>query len=91
VLHEAIRKRKKGERKKNKKVVWKEIREERTKEREERTYRELGDMEKGGGVKGIVPRDFRLQVFFMNQFPQAPEYPMLFSGAWGKTIQEKNL
>jgi hypothetical protein len=24
--------------------------------------------------KGTVPRDFRLQVFFMNQFPQAPEY-----------------
>ncbi len=25
-------------------------------------------------VKGTVPRDFRLQVFFMYQFPQAPEY-----------------
>ncbi len=23
-----------------------------------------------------VPRDFRLQVFFVNQFPQAPEYPI---------------
>jgi hypothetical protein len=44
---------------KNKKVVvGKEIREERTKEREERTYRQLGDMEKGGAVKGTVPRDF---------------------------------
>ncbi len=26
-------------------------------------------------VKGTVPQDFRLHVFFMNQFPQAPEYP----------------
>ncbi len=26
-------------------------------------------------LKGTVPRDFWLQVFFMNQFPQAPEYP----------------
>ncbi len=26
--------------------------------------------------KGLVPRDFRLQVFFMNQFPQAPDYPV---------------
>ncbi len=25
-------------------------------------------------IKGTVPRDFRLLVFFMNQFPQAPEY-----------------
>jgi hypothetical protein len=25
-------------------------------------------------VKGTVPRDFRLLVFFMNQFPPSPEY-----------------
>ena len=27
-------------------------------------------------IKGTVPRDFRLLVFFMNQFPQAPELPL---------------
>ncbi len=26
-------------------------------------------------IKGTVSRDFRLQVFFMIQFPPAPEYP----------------
>jgi hypothetical protein len=25
-------------------------------------------------LKGTVPRDFRLQVFYMDQFPQAPDY-----------------
>ncbi len=25
-------------------------------------------------IKGTVPRDFQLQIFFLNQFPQAPEY-----------------
>ncbi len=39
----------------------------------------LRGSEKGVGhavtqFKGTVPRDYRLQVFFMNQFPQAPEY-----------------
>ncbi len=72
--------------------------------------------------KGTVSRDFRLLVFFMNQFPPsmkvyhyghleffrkfaeifAREYLrecskkfemtlMLFSGAWGKVVHEKNL
>jgi hypothetical protein len=27
-------------------------------------------------VKGTVPQDFWLQVLFMNQFSQAPEYPI---------------
>ncbi len=26
----------------------------------------------GWSLKGTVPRDFRLQVFLMNQFPQSP-------------------
>jgi hypothetical protein len=25
-------------------------------------------------LKGTVPRDFRLQVFYMDQYPQAPDY-----------------
>ncbi len=33
-------------------------------------------------LKGTVPRDFRLQVFFMNQFPQAPEYPIRAISNW---------
>ncbi len=33
-------------------------------------------------LKGTVPRDFRLQVFYVVQFPL---------GAWGKMIHEKNL
>jgi hypothetical protein len=27
-------------------------------------------------LKGTVSQDFLLQVFFMNQFPPAPEYPI---------------
>ncbi len=27
----------------------------------------------GNSFKGTVPRDFRLPIFFMNRFPQAPE------------------
>jgi hypothetical protein len=33
----------------------------------------------GNRLKGTVPRDFRLQVFFMNQFPQAPENLQIYS------------
>jgi hypothetical protein len=33
--------------------------------------------------EGTVPGDIRLQVFFMNQFPQAAEYPItLFQIFW---------
>ncbi len=58
-------------------------------------------------LNGIVPRDFRLQVFFINQFPPSPgvshwgrfefskkfemTYLILFSGTWGKVIHEKKL
>jgi hypothetical protein len=31
-----------------------------------------------GSFKTIVPRDFRLQVFYMDQFPQAPDYIPFF-------------
>jgi hypothetical protein len=30
----------------------------------------------GTKVKGTVPQDFRIKVLFMNQFSQAPEYPI---------------
>ncbi len=41
--------------------------------------------------KGTVPQDFRLQVFYMDQFPPSPKTLVLFSGAWEKMIHEKNL
>ncbi len=62
-------------------------RDERKGRNDVRTVRRHG--EGGGGVKGTVLRDFRLQVFFMNQFPQAPEYRMLFSGALGEDYSRK--
>ncbi len=87
MLHEAIRKRKEGGRKKKKKeVVGKEGGEERTKARDEskgrkdvQTVRRHG--ERGGAVKGTVPRDFRLQVFFHESVPPQPlSIPCYFQG-----------
>jgi hypothetical protein len=41
--------------------------------------------------KGTVPQDFRLQVFYMDQFSPSLKTLVLFSGAWEKMIHEKNL
>ncbi len=45
------------------------------------------DPEKKNRFKGTVTRDFLLLVFFMNQFPPAPEYPIrtilnFFENSW---------
>jgi hypothetical protein len=38
-------------------------------------------------IKGTVPRDFRLLFFFMNQFPQAPEYKIKANSNFFKNSQ----
>jgi hypothetical protein len=49
--------------------------------------RDLNSFVKIKKIKGTVPRYFLHQVFFMNQFPQAPQYPIraisnFFKNSW---------